>query len=72
VKILGDLAAGSVRGAFQIANPRPGETAATAADFDTHGCYIAAGEDYSEPAVDDWFSFVRAAVTTQAVVIVYW
>jgi hypothetical protein len=72
-KILGDLPTGLTRGAMIVACTRPGQ-AIQATDFTTHGQFVQAGDDYSEPAIDDWMSSVRmvSGVDTAAVVLVYW
>ena len=70
IKIAGYTAAGAERGAFTLANPRPGATIQDM-DFTTHGQYIPAGQEYEEPCDADFRrSYLRAGTPTPATVII--
>lgn len=71
VMILGRLPNSTDRGAFMVADPRPGAEI-TETDYTVHGEPVFAGESYTSPSVGDLDSYFRAAVDTQAVAVLFW
>lgn len=62
--------AGAQRPAFLVATPRAGNTAIAAADFTTHGRYIAAGQVYYDPVTTDTqLTYVQSASASTIVAL---
>lgn len=72
VLVLGRLPDGTDRGAFTVADHRPGATAPVADDYTLRSQHVGAGEDYTSPSAGDLDSWYQAAVSTPAVVVLFW
>lgn len=70
--ILGRTPAGTDRGAFVVADPRPGASIQEA-DYTLHGQFVDSGEDYTSPAAGDLDSYARGmAADVPAVIVLFW